>query len=178
MSTWYKLGVHLLSDHHPYAFHDHVIGRLPADTFSSVKSIVDTGVMLATLPEMQGIPHTIKHVLQLLVGNTSLPRQPGQIDVRLTYDYALSLIESTPQQPALYAEYQARLGIWFNYIATIPLRLQCHRLTLERPMDTQQWPPATLPQPAPDTRTTADLRQQSTATQPDNGLQRQAVPPD
>ena len=176
-SAWYKLSTHLLSDHHAYAFHDEVIARLPADSFSSVRSIVEAGVKLATLPEMQVFPHTITHVLRELIDNPTLPRRPGQPDMRLVYDRALARLQSVPGQPE-HAEYRARLSTYFDFVATIPLRLQCHRPSLHRPLSFLDWPPADIPQLPADVRTAAEIRQQSAAAQPDHGLTPWAAPRD
>jgi hypothetical protein len=123
-SQWYQLGDHLRSNHHPFAFHDQVLYWLPAEQqpFSSLMSFSRTGVWLATLPEMQTIPHSVVHALEELVKNTSLSHRPDQIDLRLVYAHALALINSTLAQPQLYAEFRARLAIFFDYIATLPLR--------------------------------------------------------
>lgn len=169
-SQWYKLSAHLTSNSAPYAFHDNVIARLPSACFDSVASVVQTGVSLAMLPEM-GLVDTIKEVLRELVGNTTLPNQPGEIDVRLIYGHALNVLESDEKtQPELHAEYCTNLSLWLDYITTIPLRLQANRLILPRhPHYINPLPPQ---RPPADTRTPLEIAAQSIAS---SGLPPQAV---
>ena len=172
----YTLYKHLMTDQYAKSFHSHVIKRVSREHFDNVRSIVEKGVSLAADVAHRVFPDgsqtdAITTVLTELAGNTTLPFQPDGIDVRKCFDQALALITSTKEQADLHAEYKLRLGIFFDYVVSLPQRLQTHRPSMPRPVPSDQQPhaPRVLPQRLIDTRDATELRRQ-TLHEPNKGM--------
>ena len=155
----YTFRQYLLNENRPKRFYDAYI-KDSTESFSCPLDIAREGIKLATLPRMQ-LREALLATLHALVSCTTLPNEPGQIDMRLTYAHTIALLQSDRvAQPELHAEYRRRLGTWAHFVSTIPLRMQLHCATLlvRETVNTRGT--------AADTRYTASVMQQATQLSP------------